>query len=377
MRAIGLLVVTAVVLGAFQAVAPAAIAQDTDPAEEGTVIQIGPDRGGVRSERRERRRERRSLNQPGFVEAPPVVAASKYWIGLGGGPLPPEVRAQVDLPADEGVFVRTVAPEGPAAEAGLKPYDIVRRANTKPVNSLEQLADVVAEQGELKGRITLDLLRAGKPKTLWVAPVERPADVGLAARRGGRLGLFGPGGLAPEGLLGGGEGLQLEGLQEQFGGLGEMMPQIAMGGVSVSVVRNGDGPAKVTVRRGEETWEFDEGDEAAKNALPEDVRQMVDQLMQQNAGPDGFDAFGLDAGGLQLRLGGDGLGERLLEMQRRMRELRGQLGAGAPAGDAPLVEPQIELDEAPAFEPGSATTTDEGPTELEIPLEEPIEIETE
>ena len=356
-------------LFAVQTVSTAAVAQDTGPAEEGTLIQIGPDRA---SDRRERRQQRRQIRRPGFAEAAPAIAASKYWIGLGGGPLPPELRAQVDLPTDEGVLVRTVADDGPAAEAGLKPYDIVRRANNQPVSTLAQLADVVAEQGELKGRITLDLLRGGKPKTIWVAPVERPADAAITIPRGERLGLLGRDGQLLEGLLGG-EGFQLEGLEEQLGGLGEMMPQMALGGVSVNVARNGDGPAKVTVRRGEDTWEFDEGDEAAMNALPEDVRPMVDQLLQGGGVGPGFGAFGFDAGGLQFRLGGDGFGDRFLEMQKRMQALRQQFGDAAPGeAAAPLIEPEIELGEAPAFNGGAATSTeDAGPIEIEIPDEEP------
>ncbi|QDT70541.1 putative periplasmic serine endoprotease DegP-like precursor [Planctomycetes bacterium MalM25] len=366
-------------------VPPANAQQD---AEEGTLVEIGPDRGvrvevDVPENLRGRLQERRRLRQPAQVEAP--VAVSRYWIGLSGEPLTEALRAQLRIDEGEGILVRGVTDDGPAAEAGVEKHDILLRANGKPIAEIYQLADLVGEQGELKGRITLDLLRAGKPKTLWVKPIERPLDEIVPQRPGReRLGLFGPEGRLRQRLFnGGGEGLDLEQLQgllgeggfdpEMFGGLAEMVPQAAMGGVSVGVSRQNDGPAKVTVRRGEQTWEFDEGDEDALNALPADVRPMVERMLNQNgraAGQD-LDAFGFGGPGFQLQFHDD-MADRLRELQQRMQAFGGQLGApGEPGG---VVEPQIELDEAPAF--GEAPPAEAAPAEgeeiieLEIPDEE-------
>ncbi|TWT96700.1 Periplasmic serine endoprotease DegP precursor [Botrimarina colliarenosi] len=394
MRVLGLLVVAAAALTAVQFVSPAVRAQDSAPtngapadgavaddapaAEEGTLIQIGPD-GGVRVEvdgaaRRDRRPGRRLGRQPGFVEAPQVV--SRYWIGIGGGPLPAELRAQLQIDANEGWLIRTVEPDGPAAEAGVKQFDILLRANGKPVSDISQLAEEVGEQGELQGRITLDLLRGGQPQTLWVKPIERPLDAVLPAEprrerfgffgRDGREGLFGPGGL-----------LDGDGLPRGEGGLGEfaeMIPQV-VSGVSVSVSRQNDGPAKVTVTRGEQTWEFDEGDQDAIATLPGDVRPMVERMLQQNGGvfQPGFEGFGLNTPGFQMQLEGPEarvMQERMRAMQERMRALQQQFGAPPAGPGAPMIEPQIELDEAPAFNaeaPPEPKPEVEGPTELEIP----------
>lgn len=358
--------------------------------DDGTLVEIGPDRG-VRIEvdapenLRGRLQERRRLRQPAQVEAP--VAVSRYWIGLSGETLSDALRAQLRIDEGEGILVRGVTEDGPAAEAGVEKHDILLRANGKPITEIYQLADLVGEQGELKGRITLDLLRAGKPKTLWVKPIERPVDQIAPQRpRRERLGLFGPEGRLRQRLLDG-EGLDLEQLQgllgeggfdpEMFGGLAEMVPQAAMAGVSVSVSRQNNGPAMVTVSNGDQTWEFEEGDEEALNALPADVRQAVEQMLNRNGRAVGqnLDAFGFGGPGFQLQFHDD-LADRLRELQERMQAFGAQ--PVAPGGG--VVAPQIELDEAPAFgeapafeaEPTPASSGDSGEEviEIEIPDDE-------
>lgn len=375
MRILGLGLVAAGALAAVQLVSPAVLAQEAD--EGGTVIQVGPD-GGVSVDvdvdeeralnRRERRRGRR-VTRPGFANPAPVVV-SRYWIGIGGGPLPPELRAQVGIDAEAGVLIRSVTPGGPAAEAGVEQYDILLRANGKPVNDLREVADLVGEQGELKGRITLDLLRAGKPKTVWVTPVERPADAPIDRPRDGRRQrfgrLFGPGGLGGEGLFGPG-GLQLDGEAfggDALGGFAEMIPEMAGMGVSVQVQRQNGGPAQVTVTQGDKTWQFDEGDEDALNALPGDIRPTVERMLNGTGRLPGdeLDTFGFGGPGFQMQFG-DGLAERMRAMQERM------MGMGANPAPA-ITPPAADLDEAPAF--GAAEPVDEIEPEV---AEEPIEIE--
>ncbi len=381
MRLLSLSAATAVaVLAATSTYAQqnAAVASD-----EGTLIQIGPDNGvrvdvDLPENLRERRQDRRRVRQPAQLEVPVPVA--RYWIGIRGESLPDALRAQLRIDEDEGVLIRAVTEGGPAAEAGVEQYDILLRANGKPVSMIQQLADVVGEQGELKGRITLDLLRAGKPKTLWVKPVERPMDEVLRQRpRRERLGLFGPEGRLRGRLFEGGGLDGLDGLlgeggfdPEMFGELAEIVPQAAMSGVSVSVSRQNDGPAQVTVRRGDQTWEFDEGDQDALNALPADVRPMVERMLSQKGRVvgDDLEAFGFGGPGFQLQFGDD-LAERLRALQDQMQGLRGQ--AGAPGGGA--VDPQTQLDEAPAFGEAPAAESSPAPAESEEPGEEIIELE--
>jgi hypothetical protein len=383
MRVIGLLAVAAAALAAVQFVSPSVLAQvnvavDDAPAEdEGTMIQIGPDvsigtGGGVnvdvdvdgdRARRlRERLLERRAARQGGVDFAPQAV--SRYWIGVGGESVPEAIRAQVDIADNEGLLLGAVDPEGPAGKAGVQRFDILLKANGEPISSIAPLSDLVSKQGEANATITMELLRRGKPVVVEVTPEERPADaVAAVPNRGERLGLFGPDGpFGPNGAFAGGEG---------FGGgqFGEMMQGMPMAaGVSVSVVRQDEGPAQVTVTQGDKTWTFDEGDKDAIAELPGDVRPLVEQMLSQQGGvfQPGFEGFGMDVPGFQMQLQGEAA-TRMRAMEQRMRALQSRLGAVPPKSGVPEVAPQENLDEAPAFVPEESKAEVEGPTELVVP----------
>ncbi|MEQ8846926.1 PDZ domain-containing protein [Botrimarina sp.] len=409
MRIFGLLAVAAAAVAAVQIAIPTVRAQNAGSDDEGVVINIGPDEGvgvdvdrggGVDVEvdpattpedRRERRLDRRQDRRErlGRIGGGPV-AVSRYWIGLGGSPVPEELRAQIAIDGDHGVLVRTVAPDGPAAQAGLQQYDIILRANGEPIEDLAELAEIVGEQGENGGQIAIDLLRRGQQKTITVEPIERPLDAQATAPargwdRRGLLGRDGPGvQLNLDDLLGQAESLLEDRAFRGMEGLGELGPQVAASGVSISVARQGAGPAKVTVQRGDQSWEFDEGDQQAIDALPADVRPTVERMLQQNGGAfePGFEGFHLDAPGVELNLRGEGIAERIRAMQERMRLLQERFGAGVgggfggfdePAPGGAVEQPEIEIDEAPAFDGGAepdGADEAEGPIEIEIPAEE-------
>src|SRR3972149_5705182 len=115
-------------------------AQEEKAQAEGRIVQIGPADG-----------QRATTEEAASVEATdspvPEQAAQplvkKYWIGLLGGPVTPELRYQLDIPEDQGVMVRDVVPESPAAEAGLKSFDIVLAAKDKPVHDMRGPGGVV------------------------------------------------------------------------------------------------------------------------------------------------------------------------------------------------------------------------------------------
>jgi S1-C subfamily serine protease len=86
------------------------------------------------------------------------------------------LRTFVDLPENQGLLVATVAPDSPAATAGLKKHDILLRANDKDLHELHDLTDLVSAEGAKKGQIALELLRKSGRETVYVTPEDRPAE---------------------------------------------------------------------------------------------------------------------------------------------------------------------------------------------------------
>jgi serine protease Do len=60
-------------------------------------------------------------------------------LGLGLQPLTPELARELGVQARAGVVVTAVKPGGPAAEAGIRPGDVIVQANRKPVRTLDEL----------------------------------------------------------------------------------------------------------------------------------------------------------------------------------------------------------------------------------------------
>jgi regulator of sigma E protease len=75
------------------------------------------------------------------------------------------------------VIVSQVAPESPAAQAGLRPGDIIRSVNGKPVDRSSQLRDAIDASGGMP--VSFALERSGAPITVTMTPrVTYPSDQG-------------------------------------------------------------------------------------------------------------------------------------------------------------------------------------------------------
>ena len=292
-------------------------------------------------------------------EAP--VAAPKYWIGLQGRPIDNRVlRTQLQLAGDVGVAIETVMPDSPAEKAGLRQDDILVAVDGEPLADLSYLQSVVAEKKDKP--IALKVMRLAKEEVIEVTPAEIPAEVldRLAAQqqRQNPMDMLQGGNFDPQALM---EQLRQQGGMRMIGpgmifggqmGQGAQVPN----GVSVNVTREGDGPATITIQKGDKTWTVKEDDEEALAQLPEDVRPFVDQILnrdganfggipgfdlqqlQGNVLPDGLRQF--DAGGAADRV--DRMNQRLLErmerLEQRLRELQEERAA------AEAVESQTEED---------------------------------
>ena len=106
------------------------------------------------------------------------IAKVQWWIGVALDAVPDMLRAHIPadkLAADAGALARQVVPDSPAAKAGLKDYDVLKKINGKDIKTAPDVINAVRESGGAK--ITLEILRAGEVKTLDVTPEEMPAEM--------------------------------------------------------------------------------------------------------------------------------------------------------------------------------------------------------
>ncbi len=85
------------------------------------------------------------LKQAGERGAPARGEAQPDPTGFGMGvqPLTPEQARTLDIPTGRGVLVASVAPDGRAAEAGLREGDVIEEVDGAPVTSVESLRDLL------------------------------------------------------------------------------------------------------------------------------------------------------------------------------------------------------------------------------------------
>jgi serine protease Do len=86
-------------------------------------------------------------------------------------PVGETLRAHLDIPAGQGLLVTSLRGDGPSAQAGLKPNDVLLSLADKPLAAPGDLAKQLKAAGEAP--VPLKLLRGGKPLTIQVRPVYR------------------------------------------------------------------------------------------------------------------------------------------------------------------------------------------------------------
>ena len=208
-----------------------------------------------------------------------MVKLGEYWLGVEAIPARGAMRAQLNLPEDQGLVVDRVAPDSPAAKAGLQRYDVLVAADKKPLRKIQDLIDAVeAVKG---GKLTLKVIRGGKEQELTATPVKRPDEARMEARKPGA-----------------GEGdsdAVSKWLNQVWPGMGERSPLrfhfvypgtiLPRGAavqpplpdnMTVTITKKGSKPADIVVQRGEQKWEATED---SLNKLPDDVRPHVERML--------------------------------------------------------------------------------------------------
>jgi membrane-associated protease RseP (regulator of RpoE activity) len=94
-----------------------------------------------------------------------------FWIGVSVSPLEPALRAQLKLPQNMGLLATDVVKDSPAAKADVKVHDILLSLDGKQLDSQEKLVELVQSSGDKS--VPLELIREGKPQTIFVMPQRR------------------------------------------------------------------------------------------------------------------------------------------------------------------------------------------------------------
>ena len=204
-------------------------------------------------------------------EAPP--ATPERWIGVVCTPLGEPLRAQLKIAEGQGLLVHEVVPDSPAAKAGLQRNDIVLTVNDKPLDSPADL--VAAVRAASDDGLELKILRKGAEKTISIQPAQRPDDrstrgVPTAEEHEIRIwdamedgaGMFNRDG----------RGLRLRRIAP---GISMWTAKPLPDDVSILIKKEGNKPAEITVKQGDQKWEVT-GDQL--NQLPAKVRGYITGL---------------------------------------------------------------------------------------------------
>jgi len=159
---------------------------------------------------------------------------SRGWLGVMIQPVTEEVASNLELPAQEGALVADLDPNGPAAKAGVKRYDVIIGFDGKPVHQMDELPKLVAAAPVGK-KAELKVIRKGSEQKLTVQLGELEAEPKLASAT------------EPEAKPGA-YGLQVQELTPQ---IAEQLQLGATKGVVVSGVEPGSAAEEAGLRRGD------------------------------------------------------------------------------------------------------------------------------
>ena len=117
-----------------------------------------------------------NLAQPVYEKLKRGEKVTRGWLGVAMQELTPELAEQLHLKSTNGALVANVVPRSPAAQAGLKPGDVIVRWDDKPINDPSELSMAVA-WCKIGSEAKVVVIRDGKETTLTVKVGEPPANL--------------------------------------------------------------------------------------------------------------------------------------------------------------------------------------------------------
>ena len=114
------------------------------------------------------------------AEAPKEIAPKLPFIGIVTASLPDMLADHLNLEKGTGIIVRTVMPDSPADQSGIKVNDIILKINDTAVNDPTAFSEEI-RSFKIGDKLKLKTIQKGKANDLEVTLAERPADA-LAAQ---------------------------------------------------------------------------------------------------------------------------------------------------------------------------------------------------
>lgn len=221
------------------------------------------------------------------------VVSGDHWIGVSLDELSPIVKSQLGL--EHGIVLAEIVPNSPAEQAGLKAFDIVTKVDEKEIKSPNDLIEAVAKSND---ELSFTLLRGGKGQVIKVTPQKRPVEARPHSPA------------EPEQVAKARKAFEetmrrwMERREHKDLELDSFGPAVVIraerkglpDGVKVTIEKEGNKPASITVKRGDESWEVTE---EKLDKLPEELRPGVQELLAGGVHP-GMNVLGLRTSRMQL-----------------------------------------------------------------------------
>src|SRR5215211_4989626 len=122
-------------------------------------------------------REIPEANQPSVVDLVGQLLkdgrASHAFLGITPQAITPEIADRLGLDRTTGVLVLTAESGGPAADAGIRPGDVLTRMGNRELEGVEDLLDEL-RQHKAGDRVQITLVRGGRTQQVEVTLAERP-----------------------------------------------------------------------------------------------------------------------------------------------------------------------------------------------------------
>lgn len=114
--------------------------------------------------------------QEGQAKQMPPANPNQGYFGAKFAQITDEKAEELGLDSQDGVVIMEILPDSPAARAGLKPDDVVKKLDDKDVDGVEAFVAVM-RASKPDQQLKVSIIRDKKPEDLTVTLAKRPASM--------------------------------------------------------------------------------------------------------------------------------------------------------------------------------------------------------